>query len=131
MTDNRKPRTLKEYLDDMQRSVNRLTEISGVGEAVFKTNEDKQDAAIRHIEVLGEIASKLLTHYPSFVLDNGNIPFRDMSDMRNKLIHNYFGVNLDGVWKVIKNNIPALNEQLSTLVISHKNSIPKGRGLKL
>lgn len=46
MTDERKPRTLKEYLDDMKRSVNRLLEISSAGEAAFLTNEDKQDAAI-------------------------------------------------------------------------------------
>lgn len=61
MTDDRKPRTLKEYLADIQRSVDRLIEISSAGEAVFKANEDKQDAAIRHIQILGEVSGKLET----------------------------------------------------------------------
>jgi uncharacterized protein with HEPN domain len=126
MTDNRKPRTLKEYLGDIQRSVNRLTEIAGAGEAVFKANEDKQDAAIRHIQILGEISAKLLKHYPAFVSDNKGIPFRTISDMRNMLIHHYFGVSLDAVWKVLKRDLPSLDTELGRLVVTSKNSIPKG-----
>lgn len=126
MTDNRKPRALKEYLEDIQRSVSRLAEISGAGEAVFKSNEDKQDAAIRHIQILGEISAKLLKHYPAFVSDNKNIPFRTISDMRNMLIHQYFGVSLDAVWKVLKTDIPSLQTELGRLVLTSKNASPKG-----
>ncbi|WP_224981963.1 HepT-like ribonuclease domain-containing protein [Geomonas agri] len=131
MTDNRKPRTLEEYLEDMQKSVNRLMEISRVDGSVFKDNEDKQDAAIRHIQILGEISSKLLKHYPAFTADNKDIPFRKISDMRKQLIHGYFGVSLDAVWEVLKINIPALDSQLSTVVVTSKNSIQKGRGVKI
>ncbi len=131
MTDDRKPRTLKEYLDDIQRSVNRLIEISSEGEAVFKINEDKQDAAIRHIQILGEISGKLLKHYPAFVSDNKKIPFRQISDMRNRLIHHYFGVSLDAVWKVLDSDIPSLNTELCSLVVTSKNSVQKGRGIKI
>lgn len=131
MTDDRKPRTLTEYLDDMQRSVNRLIEISSAGEAAFMTNEDKQDAAIRHIQILGEVSAKLLKHYPAFVSDNNRIPFRQISDMRNRLIHHYFGVSLDAVWKVLKSDIPSLSTELGTLVVTSKNSIQKVRGIKI
>lgn len=47
--------------------------------------------------------------------------------MRNKLIHNYFGVSLDAVWKVLKSDVPALNWQLANLIVTKKNSIPKGK----
>ena len=131
MTDERKPRTLKEYLADLQRSVNRLVEISGAGEAAFKAIEDKQDAAIRHIQILGEISGKVLKHYPDFVSDNESIPFREISDMRNLLIHHYFGVSLDAVWKVLHDDIPLLNTSLANVVVTNKNSIQKGRGFRI
>jgi len=127
MTDERKPRALNEYTEDMQKSIRRLITISSVTEESFKVDEDKQDAAIRHIEVLGEIAGKLVKHYPTFVSDNKEIPFKQINDMRNKLIHNYFGVSLDAVWKVLKSDVPALNGQLANLVVTEKNSIPKGK----
>ena len=98
---------------------------------MFKTNEDKQDAAIRHVQILGEICSKLLKHYPDFTSDNKSIPFRDISDMRNRLIHGYFGVSLDDVWEVLKKHISSLNAQLAGVVVTDKNSIQKGRGLKI
>jgi uncharacterized protein with HEPN domain len=127
MTDERKPRTLKEYTEDMQKSINRLIAISSVTEDEFKVDEDKQDAAIRHIEVLGEIAAKLLKHYPFFVSDNKEIPFKQISGMRNRLIHNYFGISLDAVLKVLKTDIPVLKTQLVMASITNKNSISKGK----
>lgn len=95
------------------------------------TNEDKQDAAIRHIQILGEISSKLLKHYPLFVSDNNRIPFRQISDMRNRLIHHYFGVSIDAVWQVLKSGIPSLNAELGSLIVTSKNSIKKERGVKM
>jgi len=127
MTAERKPRALNDYTADMQKSIRRLMTISSVTEESFKADEDKQDAAIRHIEVLGEISGKLVKHYPTFVADNKGIPFKQISDMRNKLIHNYFGVSLDAVWKVLKSDVPALSEQLADLVVTEKNSLPKGK----
>lgn len=78
MTDDREPRTHKEYLDDMQRSVNRMAEISGAGEAASKTNEDKQGAAIRPIQILGNFR-QTVKHYPTFVADDKNISFKQIS----------------------------------------------------
>jgi len=67
----------------------------------FKT----QDAVIRNIEILGE-AVKLLSDetkekYP-------NIPWKDIAGTRDKLIHDYFGVNIDIVWNIVKNEIPSI-----------------------
>lgn len=127
MTDERKPRALPEYIGDLQKSLHRLLTIASVDEDAFKLDEDKQDAAIRHIEVLGEIAGKLVKHYPAFVSDNKTIPFKQINDMRNKLIHNYFGISLDAIWKVLKSDVPVLNGQLADLVVTGENSLPKGK----
>ena len=71
-----------------------------------------QDAVIRNIEILGE-AAKLLTNktkekYP-------DIPWKDIKGTRDKLIHDYFGVNIDIVWDIAKNEIPTLSAQLQDI----------------
>lgn len=44
------------------------------------------------------------------------VPWQDIMDMRNKLIHKYFGVDLNLVWGVIKNDIPSLKEQVEKML---------------
>jgi uncharacterized protein with HEPN domain len=71
-----------------------------------------QDAVIRNIEILGE-AAKLLSddskkRYP-------NIPWKDIAGTRDKLIHDYFGVNIDIVWDIARNEIPDLIAQFKDI----------------
>jgi uncharacterized protein with HEPN domain len=62
----------------------------------FNNTELIQDAVIRNIEIIGEatkkISNDLKSQYPE-------IPWKEMSGMRDKLIHDYFGVDVDVVWK--------------------------------
>lgn len=67
---------------------------------------------IRNIEILGE-AAKLLSDetkekYP-------NIHWKDIAGTRDKLIHDYFGVNIDIVWDIAKNEIPLLSAQIKNI----------------
>jgi len=69
-----------------------------------------QDAVIRNLEVIGE-AVKLLSKetrnsYPE-------VPWHAIAGMRNKLIHEYFGINLDIVWEVIRDDLPHILHLLS------------------
>ena len=78
----------------------------------FLQDYKTQDAVIRNIEILGE-AGKLLSDatkekYP-------NIPWKDISGTRDKLIHDYFGVNIDIVWDIAKNEILSLSIQLKDI----------------
>jgi len=75
----------------------------------FLLDDKTQDAVVRNIEILGE-AAKLLSdetkrNYP-------DIPWKDITGTRDKLIHDYFGVNIDIVWDIAKNEIPLLSAQL-------------------
>lgn len=87
--------------------------IKGVSEKQFMDDVKTQDAVIRRIEIIGEATKNL----PSdFKKKNPQIEWREIAGMRDKLIHEYFGVNIDLVWVVIKNDIPKFKKQILELL---------------
>ena len=72
-----------------------------------------QDGVIRQIEIIGEatknVSSDIRSSYPE-------IPWRDIAGMRDKLIHHYFGVNLDEVWLTATRDIPILKPQIEQVM---------------
>lgn len=95
-------------------SIERLeTYIKGVSKEKFMKESLIQDAIIRKIEVIGE-ASKFISKETKD--KNPKIPWKDVVGMRDKLIHAYFGVDLDAVWKTVKKDIPSLKKEIGKLV---------------
>ena len=80
-----------------------------------RENKMAQDAVVRELEIIGE-AVKLLSD--KIKKENPSLPWRDISDMRNKLIHEYFGVDLNVVWSVVENDLPVLKKAMSELLKS-------------
>ncbi len=76
-------------------------------------NETLRRALIRSLEIIGE-ATKNLSK--SFREKHSDIKWREMSALRDKLIHKYFGVNWNRVWDVIKNMIPEIEDKLKRVL---------------
>jgi len=70
-------------------------------------------AIIKSIEIIGEAASKVTE---TFKTENSNIPWNDIINMRNRLIHAYFDVNLDIVWQIVKTDLPDLIKALEEII---------------
>lgn len=87
--------------------------IRNISEKEFENDTKTQDAVIRRIEIIGEATKNLPS---AFKNKNPQIEWREMAGMRDKLIHEYFGVDLDLVWEVVKNDIPKLKKQILELV---------------
>ncbi len=74
-----------------------------------------QDAVIRNLEIIGEAVKNIPDEMRA---EAPNIPWKSIAAMRDKLIHHYFGVNLDIVWSVIRKDLPTLVEAVEALVSS-------------
>lgn len=79
--------------------------LAGIEYGVFAKDGKTIDATVRELEIIGEAANYLSDEFKN---SHPKIPFRDMTDMRNILIHEYFGVNPKIVWDTCKNDLPSL-----------------------
>jgi uncharacterized protein with HEPN domain len=104
----------KIFLEHILESIEAIEEFTkNVGEEEFYSNREKTDAVIRNFEIIGE-ASKFLND--DFKMVNAHIPWRDISDLRNVLIHEYFGVDKEKVWKMIEKDVPNLKNNIKKLL---------------
>lgn len=100
-------------IQDIKEAIDRIISYtSGMKYNDFLQDYKTQDAVIRNIEILGE-AAKLLSDEAKEKFQN--IPWKDIAGTRDKLIHDYFGVNIDIVWNIAKNEVPILSTQLSDI----------------
>jgi uncharacterized protein with HEPN domain len=83
--------------------------VSGIDEGVFLGNAEKQDAVIRQLQIIGEAAKRLSAELRAAYPD---IPWREVAGMRDKLVHDYFGVDLQFVWVTVTEDIPALKSRI-------------------
>jgi len=79
------------------------------GEESFRTDLRTQDAIIRNLQVMGEAVKKVSLETREAHPD---IPWKDIAGMRDRVVHDYFGVSLDIVWDVVANHVPPLLERL-------------------
>jgi uncharacterized protein with HEPN domain len=101
------------YLKHMNDSIDKIIRYAGeLDQNEFLKDEMVQDAVIRQIEIVGE-ASKRLS--PGFKDTHPEIPWKDIVGMRNKLIHDYMGVDIDAVWDTIGKDIGFLKRQIEAM----------------
>ena len=109
----RRDRNYKLYLSDINESIDKIEEYTkDISEEEFKENAQIQDAVIRRMEIVGEGVKNI----PSSVRDaNKLIPWKELSNFKNLLIHSYFEVSINRIWNVIKNDLPKIKENLTKI----------------
>lgn len=102
------------YLHDMLEATSKgIDFVKGFNFLRFSEDEKTQYAVIRAIEIIGEASKKIPA---SFKKLHKEIPWLEISGMRDKLIHDYFGVNIEIVWQTVKKSLPTLKRQLKVLL---------------
>ena len=109
-------RTSKLYLTDVFEAIERIDDyLKDLTFEEFSRNKLVIDAVVRNFEIIGE-ATK---HMPEGIkAENRQIQWRQMAGMRDKLVHEYFGVNIEILWKTAKNRLPALKPLIEELLKS-------------
>lgn len=79
----------------------------------FIKNKTIQDAIVREIEIIGEatknVSENLKNKHPE-------IPWRKISGMRDKIVHEYFDIDLEVIWKTVQNDLPIFKKQIEDLL---------------
>lgn len=109
-----KKREYIDYLQDILGAVEAIEEfIEGTTYEDFALDKKTTFAVIRALEIIGEAAKNVPF---SIRREYAEIPWNDMSGMRNKVIHEYFGVDLKVVWKTITGDIPKVKIHLRNML---------------
>lgn len=100
----------KQRLIHIQEAISEIREYTRNADlSDFKNNSMMRFACIKQIEIIGEAARNITEettkNYPG-------IPWRQIAGLRNILVHEYFGVDNDLIWQIIKTDIPELEAQL-------------------
>ena len=101
------------FLKHIKDAITKIERYSSGGKAKFFGNTMAQDAVIRNLEIIGEATR----HIPeSYRKEHAEIPWRSITALRNVLIHEYFGVDMEQVWGVVRNRIPMLKRNVLELL---------------
>jgi uncharacterized protein with HEPN domain len=101
------------YLRHIVEAIEDIERYTFSGYEVFLRERMQQDAVIRKLEVIGEAVKQLSTATKAA---RAEIRWREIAAMRDKMIHEYFGVNLEIVWAAVADNLPELKRAAKDLL---------------
>jgi len=109
-----KQRDVRLYLTDLLDAMGKIEGyVQNMSLEKFLKDDRTKDAVLRNMEVIGEAAKNL----PGEVKDRYNdVDWKAAAGMRNKLIHEYFGVSFSIVWETIKNDLPGLRDEVAKIL---------------
>lgn len=106
-------RELLLYIDDIYFSCSKiLVYTKGYNLYKFKKDLKTIDAVIRNLEIIGEAVKALPVE---FRRKYKNIPWKEITGMRNKVTHEYFGIDEGMLWVTVKDDIPTLTKEISKI----------------
>jgi uncharacterized protein with HEPN domain len=107
-----------DFLKDIQEAVRRIRAYTDVmAYERFLADTRTQDAVIRNLEIIGEatksLSAQLRGEYP-------DVPWKGMAGVRDRLVHHYFGVNLDIVWDIVTVELPLLESRVEEIMLNRQ-----------
>lgn len=107
-------RGIKLYLEDILEAIKKIEDFThGMSLGSFKQDLKTIDAVVRNIEVIGEAAKKIPNELR---VQHPKVPWKQIVGARDKVIHEYFGVDLDIIWKTVVEDLPVFKQQIENLL---------------
>jgi uncharacterized protein with HEPN domain len=105
------PREWRLRVEDIRDAIARIgCYVDGLTFEQFQADQKTIDAVVRNLEIIGEAVRHLTAEIDP--LPDSSVSWIDIGGMRNILIHEYFGVDLNIIWETVKHDLPQLNNQL-------------------
>jgi len=102
-----------ELLCDIKEAIKRIEDyLAGLTFEKFFIDVKSQDAVVRNLEIIGEAAKGVSS---ALMLKYSKVPWKKLAGMRDRLIHHYFGVNLDIIWEIAKADLPDLRSEIDKI----------------
>jgi len=113
-------RSDRAFLEDIFEAIQRIEKYASSGRESYDNDELIQNWMVYHIQIIGEatgkISDQLKTKHPE-------VPWAVIKAMRNVLVHFYFGINLDKVWRTVIDDPPILKRKIELILSTHE--VPK------
>ncbi|ACL26147.1 HepT-like ribonuclease domain-containing protein [Chloroflexus aggregans] len=103
----------KERLRAILDAISRIGRYAARGQAAFEQEERIQTEVVYHMQLIGEAAVRLGNAVHE---SHPEIPWAQIVAMRNVVVHEYFGVDLQEVWRTVERDLPVLKQQVEALV---------------
>lgn len=115
------PRNWEFRLEDINEALELIEEyVINLDFTSWTKDRKTIDAVIRNLEIIGEAAN----HIPDSIQEKySKIPWSQIKGMRNLLVHEYFGVDIDVLWRTIQEDLPPLKIQLIEIISETKRGI--------
>ena len=101
------------YLKHILDAIDKVDTYIAVGHEVFIASSHWQDAVIRQLEIIGEATKRLSKQFCS---RHSDVPWRRIAGLRDVLIHDYMGVDINAVWEITQKNLPPLRLQIESIL---------------
>ncbi len=104
----------KELLTDILEAIRRIESyVEGINYDQFLGDLKTQDSVVRNLEIIGEAVRKISDEIKN---KNALVEWKNIANLRNRLIHNYFGINLDIVWGILGEDLEHFKTQIRTIL---------------
>ena len=97
-------------VEDILTAINKIDRYTtAMGRKTFLADDKTIDAVVRNLEIIGEAVRQLPEDFKG---SHAGLPWSQMSGLRNRIIHDYFGLDLEIIWQVITVHLPHLKTQI-------------------